>query len=66
MIWILTERAFSRDHLLDRLWGADYMGDTRTVDTHIKRLRTKLGRCEHPRWQIKTAWGVGYSFEEIP
>ncbi|MBQ7516212.1 MAG: response regulator transcription factor [Schwartzia sp.] len=59
-------RVFSRDHLLERLWGFDYEGDTRTVDTHIKRLRAKLAAVPHPGWQIKTAWGVGYSFEVTP
>lgn len=57
---------FSRDHLLDKLWGYDYAGDTRTVDSHIKRLRAKLDTMPHPLWQIKTVWGVGYSFEELP
>lgn len=57
-------RSFSREHLLDRIWGAEYMGETRTVDTHIKRLRAKLGKVPHPKWQIKTDWGVGYIFEE--
>ena len=56
-------RAFSRDHLLDRLWGWDYEGDTRTVDTHIKRLRAKLAKFPHDDWDIKTVWGVGYALE---
>ena len=56
-------RAFSRDHLLDRLWGWDYEGDTRTVDTHIKRLRAKLAKHPHDDWDIKTVWGVGYALE---
>ena len=56
-------RVFSRDHLLESLWGYDYEGDTRTVDTHIKRLRAKTNAVPHPDWQIKTSWGVGYSFE---
>ena len=59
-------RVFSRDHLLDRLWGADYYGDTRTVDSHIKRLRAKLDAIPHAGWQIKTIWGVGYMFEVMP
>jgi len=58
-------RTFSREHLLDRVWGPDYMGETRAVDTHIKRLRAKLDKTNHPKWHIKTSWGVGYSFEEI-
>ncbi len=56
-------RIFSRDHLLESLWGYDYEGDTRAVDTHIKRLRAKLQKAPHPDWEIKTTWGVGYSFE---
>jgi two-component system response regulator ResD len=56
-------RAFSRDHLLDRLWGWEYEGDTRTVDTHIKRLRAKLAKYPHKDWDIRTVWGVGYSLE---
>jgi len=59
-------RVFSRDTLLDRIWGYDYYGDVRTVDTHIKRLRAKLEMampsCVQP-WDIKTVWGVGYKFE---
>ena len=56
-------RAFSREHLLDRLWGWDYEGDTRTVDTHIKRLRAKLAKIPHEDWDVKTVWGVGYTLE---
>ena len=58
-------RVFSRDHLLESLWGYDYEGDTRTVDTHIKRLRAKLAKVPHPDWEIRTVWGVGYAFEVI-
>ena len=58
-------RVFSREHLLERLWGYDYEGDTRTVDTHIKRLRAKLAKTPHPDWEIRTVWGVGYSFEVL-
>ncbi len=54
-------QVFSREQLLDRLWGFDYMGDTRTVDVHIKRLREKFK--ENKYWAIKTVWGVGYKFE---
>lgn len=56
-------RVFTRDQLLEQVWGYEYFGDTRTVDTHIKRLRRKLevpGDCP---WEIKTVWGVGYKFE---
>ncbi|MCD7736345.1 MAG: response regulator transcription factor [Lachnospiraceae bacterium] len=54
-------QVFSREQLLDRLWGFDYMGDTRTVDVHIKRLREKFPANQY--WSIKTVWGVGYKFE---
>lgn len=56
-------KVFTRDNLLDSLWGYDYYGDSRTVDSHIKRLRAKLDTMEHPNWSIKTIWGVGYKFE---
>ncbi len=55
-------RVFTRNQLLDEVWGFDYFGDSRTVDVHIKRLREKLeGVSEH--WSLKTVWGVGYKFE---
>ena len=56
-------KVFSRDNLLESLWGYDYFGDTRTVDSHIKRLRAKLEACHPNGWEIKTIWGVGYKFE---
>lgn len=56
---------FSREKLLSRLWGYDYYGDCRAVDSHIKRLRAKLDAFEHPEWTIKTVWGLGYKFEVI-
>lgn len=56
-------KVFSRDNLLNSLWGYDYFGDTRTVDSHIKRLRAKLDEAKHPAWDIRTIWGVGYKFE---
>ncbi|WP_343208381.1 response regulator transcription factor [Anaerolentibacter hominis] len=65
-MWILAgnpNKVYTRDNLLDSLWGFDYFGDSRTVDSHIKRLRSKLGKIEHPEWSIKTIWGVGYKFE---
>lgn len=68
LLWILAKnstKVFSRDNLLDSLWGYDYEGDSRTVDSHIKRLRAKLEKYEHPEWDIKTIWGVGYRFEII-
>ncbi|MBQ7248264.1 MAG: response regulator transcription factor [Lachnospiraceae bacterium] len=54
-------RVFTREQLLDRLWGYDYVGDSRTVDVHVKRLREKLG--DHDDWALTTVWGVGYRFE---
>lgn len=65
-MWTLAahpNKVFTRDNLLDSLWGYDYYGDSRTVDSHIKRLRSKLDSVEHPGWGIKTIWGVGYKFE---
>ena len=59
-MWTL---ASNPDNLLDSLWGFDYFGDSRTVDSHIKRLRAKLDKVDHPEWTIKTIWGVGYKFE---
>ena len=56
-------KVFTRDNLLDSLWGYDYYGDSRTVDSHIKRLRAKIDAVEHPGWKITTIWGVGYKFE---
>lgn len=55
------ERVFTRDQLLDLLWGFDYVGDARTVDSHIKRLRAKL-TTPHPTWEINTVRGRGYQF----
>ena len=55
-------RVFTRDALLDKVWGFDYLGDSRTVDVHVKRLREKLGGVSE-KWTIKTVWGVGYKFE---
>lgn len=57
-------RVFSRDQLLDKVWGFDYLGDSRTVDVHIKRLREKLEGVSE-KWLIKTVWGIGYKFEVI-
>ena len=53
---------FTRDQLLDKVWGFDYLGDSRTVDVHIKRLREKLEGVSS-KWILKTVWGVGYKFE---
>ena len=55
-------RVFTRDQLLDEVWGFDYYGDSRTVDVHVKRLREKLEGVS-PKWELKTVWGVGYKFE---
>lgn len=55
-------RVYTREQLLEEVWGFDYFGDSRTVDVHIKRLREKLDGAEAD-WQLKTVWGVGYKFE---
>lgn len=55
-------RVFTRDQLLDEIWGYDYYGDSRTVDVHVKRLREKLENVSD-QWELKTVWGVGYKFE---
>lgn len=54
-------QVFTREQLLDQIWGYDYIGDTRTVDVHIKRLREKIK--DHPTWNLGTVWGIGYKFE---
>ena len=65
ILWTLASNpgmVFSREHLLQSIWGYDYLGDTRAVDSHIKRIRAKL--CEGKNaWDIRTVWGVGYRFE---
>ena len=55
-------RVYTRDQLLDEVWGFDYYGDSRTVDVHVKRLREKLENVSD-QWSLKTVWGVGYKFE---
>ncbi len=55
-------RVFTRDQLLDEVWGYDYYGDSRTVDVHVKRLREKLEGTSD-KWELRTVWGVGYKFE---
>ena len=55
-------RVFTRDQLLDKVWGFDYLGDSRTVDVHVKRLREKLEGVSD-KWVLKTVWGVGYKFD---
>jgi DNA-binding response OmpR family regulator len=55
-------QVFTRNQILSKIWGYDYLGNSRTVDVHIKRLRGKL-EYKNPLWEIKTVWGVGYKFE---
>ncbi len=57
-----SNHVFTRDQLLDKVWGFDYLGDSRTVDVHVKRLREKLEGISN-KWILKTVWGVGYKFE---
>ena len=54
-------QVFTREQLLDHIWGYEYIGDTRTVDVHIKRLREKIK--DNPNWALSTVWGIGYKFE---
>ena len=54
-------QVFTREQLLDHIWGYEYIGDTRTVDVHIKRLREKIK--DHDKWSIATVWGIGYKLE---
>jgi len=64
LLYFLASRpgkVFTREQLLEQVWGFDFFGDSRTVDVHVKRIREKLG--ERTEWQIKTVWGVGYKFE---
>lgn len=66
LLWTMAtnmNKLFTRENLLNSLWGYDYFGDSRTVDSHIKRLRAKLDAYTHPTWEIKTVWGMGYKFE---
>ncbi|MFA6075065.1 MAG: response regulator transcription factor [Negativicutes bacterium] len=67
LLWFFTKntnKVFTRDQLLEKVWGYEYYGDTRTVDTHVKRLRAKLSIRDSFGWDIKTVWGVGYKFED--
>lgn len=59
-------RVFTREQLLEQVWGFDFFGDSRTVDVHIKRLREKLPGCEKYGWEIHTVWRVGYKFDYKP
>ncbi|KPU43741.1 transcriptional regulatory protein SrrA [Oxobacter pfennigii] len=66
ILWIIASkpnRVFTREQLLELVWGYEYAGETRTVDTHIKRIRAKLNIKDDLPWDIKTVWGVGYKFE---
>lgn len=68
ILWLLSANdgvVFSRTQILDSVWGYDYYGDSRTVDTHIKRLRAKLENYSHPDWNIITVRGLGYKFEVL-
>ena len=65
ILWTLASNpgmVFSREHLLQSIWGYDFLGDTRAVDSHIKRIRAKLCKPDNS-WDIRTVWGVGYRFE---
>ena len=64
LLYFLASRpgkVFTREQLLEQVWGFDFFGDSRTVDVHVKRIREKLG--ERDEWQLKTVWGVGYKFD---
>ena len=66
LLYFLTaspNQVFTREQLLDHIWGYEYIGDTRTVDVHIKRLREKIK--DHEAWRISTVWGIGYKFETL-
>lgn len=66
ILWTLAtnkNKVFSRDNLLEAIWGIEYYGYDRTVDSHMKRLRAKIDKYKHDKWDIKTIWGVGYKFE---
>ncbi|MCM0757288.1 response regulator transcription factor [Sporomusa sphaeroides DSM 2875] len=66
VLWQLAShqgKVLSREQLLELVWDYSYSGDTRTVDTHVKRLRKKLGAGPNTQWDIKTIWGIGYKFE---
>ena len=54
-------QVFTREQLLEHIWGYDYIGDTRTVDVHIKRIREKIS--DHTNWALSSVWGIGYKFE---
>lgn len=65
-MWLLARnpnRVFTREEIQEYLWGEEYLGDGRSLDSHIKRLRSKLREVDHAGWDIKTIWGLGYKFE---
>ena len=67
ILWTLANNpgmVFSREHLLQSIWGYDFLGDTRAVDSHIKRIRAKLCKPSN-HWEISTVWGIGYRFEKL-
>ena len=69
LLWCLAShpgRTFSREVLLEKVWGYTYCGETRTIDNHIRRLRQKMNANETTPWDIKTVWGIGYRFEVKP
>lgn len=66
LLWLMAtnkNKVFTRDNLLSSVWGYDYYGDSRTVDSHIKRMRAKIDGFDHPAWRVETVWGKGYRFE---
>lgn len=68
ILWTLAtnkNKVFSRDNLLESIWGIEYYGYDRTVDSHMKRLRAKIDKYKRDKWDIKTIWGVGYKFEVV-
>lgn len=69
LLWCLASRpgrTFSREILLEKIWGYTYCGETRTIDNHIRRLRQKMEANDNTPWDIKTVWGIGYRFEVKP
>lgn len=68
LLWLFAnnpEKVFTRESLLNQIWGYEYFGDSRTVDSHIKRLRAKMDAFSHPNYGISTVWGMGYKFEVL-
>ena len=68
LIWILAtnqNKVFTRERLIDNIWGNNFKGYDRNIDVRMKRLRDKLDKVAHPNWRIKTIWGVGYQFDKV-